>query len=197
MNPWVIAFPCLVYLTSFGMCLCLRKSTEMLSANVTDVAMGIAFSCQVSRWSGFMESLAANVGIPYFSISISLNVLLTLMISGRLILHSRNIRNALGAPAGVTGLCKAIVTTLIESCALYAVCSLLFIASWAAKNWVAYFFLPILAQIQVRGVLFFTKVVSLRRQIGHRSVPRHFTSRQTEHIEEQHCCSYVRRVDSF
>ena len=90
--------------------------------------------------------------IPYFSISLSLNVLLTLMIVTRLILLTKNTRTALGI-TGVGGLCKAIVAMLIESCALYAVSSLMVIGPWAARNRITNFFLFILPEAQVRAFL--------------------------------------------
>ena len=72
------------------------------------------------------------------------------MIVIRLILHARNIRTALEG-TGIGGLCKAIITMLIESCVLYAVSSLLVIAPWGASSPIAYTFLPILDQTQVRA----------------------------------------------
>ena len=87
--------------------------------------------------------------IPYFSISLSLNIILTLMIVIRLILHTRNTRTALGI-AGIGGLCKTIITMLIESCALYAVSSLLVIGPWGAGDRITNFFLFILPETQVR-----------------------------------------------
>ena len=54
----------------------------------------------------------------------------------------------MGGPAG-TGLHKTIVTVLIESSALYAVNSLLFVGPWGANSHVADIFLPILAETQV------------------------------------------------
>jgi len=128
MNYWVIAFPCLMYLAS--------------------VAMGIVFIHRISQLGGVWASPAVTTGIPYFSISISLNVLLTLMIVTRLVLHRRNIRRALGAHAGKNGVYTAVMTILIESCALYAITSLLFIGPWSAGSWIADIFLPALAQTQ-------------------------------------------------
>ena len=58
-----------------------------------------------------------NISIPHYSISISLNVLLTLMIVTRLVLHGRDIRTSMGI-AGIGGLCRAVITMLIESCDL-------------------------------------------------------------------------------
>ena len=87
--------------------------------------------------------------IPYFSISLSLNVLLILMIIIRLILHARNTRTALGM-AGIGGLYKAIIGMLVESSAIYAVSSLLVIVPWGIRNYTANTFFLIIAQTQVR-----------------------------------------------
>ena len=54
-----------------------------------------------------------------------------------------------------SGLCqaiKAIVIMLVESSALYAVSSLLFIAPWGARSHIADAFWPILAETQVSPV---------------------------------------------
>jgi len=88
-------------------------------------------------------------GVPYYSISLSLNVLLTLMIVIRLILHNRKFRNVTGGLAGTNGLYKAVVSMLVESCALYAVTFLLFIVPWASDDPVVNIFFPILAETQV------------------------------------------------
>ena len=112
--------------------------------------MGIMFIYQTSQPnSSLWSSIAINFGLPYFSISLSLNILLTLLIVTRLILHSRNIRKAMGAPSGANGLYKTIITVLVESSALYAINSLLFVGPWGAKSHVADIFLPILAETQV------------------------------------------------
>ena len=116
-------------------------------ANVDDVAMGIVLVHANSE-------LAVNAwaGLAYLSISFSLNVLLTLMIIIRIILHVRNTRAAVGI-SGIGGLSKAIVTMLVESCALYAVSTLLVLGSLGADNGgspITNFFLPILTQTQVR-----------------------------------------------
>ena len=116
-------------------------------ANVDDVAMGIVLVHANSE-------LAVNAwaGLAYLSISFSLNVLLTLMIIIRIALHVRNTRAAVGIN-GIGGLSKAIVTMLVESCALYAVSTLLVLGSLGADNGgspITNFFLPILTQTQVR-----------------------------------------------
>ena len=112
--------------------------------------MGIMLIYQTSQPNNSLwGTVAVNFGLPFFSISIALNILLTLMIVIRLVVHSRNIRAAMGVSTGIGGLYKAVVTMLVESCALYAVYSLLFIVPWAAGSHASDTFLPILAQTQV------------------------------------------------
>ena len=105
---------------------------------------------QIRGWGNYGVSTILDFGLLYLSISVSLNVLLTLMIVIRLILHGRNVRTATGSPAGISGLYKAIVTMLIESSAIYAVTSLLVIGLWVVGSHAVNTFLPILSEIQVR-----------------------------------------------
>ena len=74
------------------------------------------------------------------------------MIVARLVLVSRSIRSGMNASVEVGGLYRAVVSSLIESCALYSVAFLLFIGSWAAESTIAAVFFPILVQVQVRSV---------------------------------------------
>ena len=106
----------------------------MLVYQATEVTDGVYFSV----W----------FGLPYFSISLSLNVFLTLMIVIRLMLHARDIRASMGG-TGIGGLYKVIVTMLIESSALYAVNSLLILGPSSAGNSASDIFIPILAETQV------------------------------------------------
>ena len=88
--------------------------------------------------------------IPYFSISLSLNVLLTLMIVIRLTLYARSIRTPMGK-TGSGGLCKAIVTMFIESCAINAVVSVLALGLVGPESAASAIFVLILPETQVRG----------------------------------------------
>ena len=94
---------------------------------------------------------ALKFGISYFSLSLSLNILLTIMIVARLILRSRDIRNVMGSPERTGGMYKTVVTILVESSALYAISSLLFLGPWAAGSYVSCLFFPILGETQVRA----------------------------------------------
>ena len=145
---------------------------------------------QAHGWEGIWSIILREITIPYFSISVSLNVLLTLMIVIRLVLHGRNIRAATGSPAGISGLYKAVATMLIESSALYSMNSLLLVVLITAKSDAAGAFLPIIGEVQVRD--------SPRPQYpnrwsdmtthwtGDRSAAHHQTGRKSERVNEQH-----------
>lgn len=112
--------------------------------------MGIMLIDQTAQpHDKFWNSITVNFGVPYFSISLAINVILTLMIVIRLVLHSRNIRNAMGTKDGTCGVYKAIITVLVESSALYTVSFLLFVGPWGASSYVEDIFFPPLAKIQV------------------------------------------------
>ena len=130
-----------------------------------------------------------NISVSHYSISISLNVLLTLMIVARLVLHSRNIRTSMGI-AGIGGLCKVIITMLIESSVIYATSSLLVIWLLGTGMGGSSGFLFILAETQARAL---PRPQSLDRlsnvttdSIGHRPAAHHFASRQQDRADEQH-----------
>ena len=73
------------------------------------------------------------------------------MIVIRPALHRKNIQNAMGPLYRTGGLYGAVVTMLVESCALYAVNSALYIGPWGAGSHVADIF-PILSETQVRDI---------------------------------------------
>lgn len=117
--------------------------------------MGVVFMYyQISQPTTILwNSIAQSFNYPFFAISPSLNIILTLMIVIRLILHGRNIRDAMGSSAKTTGgLYKTVATILIESCALYTASFILFIGPWGSGSSVANVFFPVVAETQVRAV---------------------------------------------
>lgn len=114
--------------------------------------MGIITLYKSSRpGSNLWAGLTVNFGLPYFSISVSLNILLTLMISFRLLWHNRKFNLATSSSSGFY---NRIVGMLVESCALYALFSILFITTYGAGNYASDLFLPILSQVQVRHLCY-------------------------------------------
>jgi len=149
MNRWVIVFPCCVYLCSVGTYPSSLPTVVVLKAHLDDIVTGILAIClPIIKDRGLDEVWPT---LPYLSISLSLNIILTLMIVVRLVLHGKNVRAATGSPGGIGGLYKTIATMLVESSALFAVSSLLVIGSLAAESSLSNLFIPILSQTQVRA----------------------------------------------
>ena len=77
------------------------------------------------------------------------------MLITRLVLHSKNIRRAMGDQDGASGLYKQIITILVESGALYATGCVLLLGSWAVPNGpgvAALVAFQILPEVQVRTI---------------------------------------------
>jgi hypothetical protein len=148
MNYWAIALPCLMYLASMGT---YHESTGTLLADFTDIATGITLLLVSSQTDSLYTKPTAiyDFNAAFYSISFSLNLLLTFMIVVRLARHGIMIRKALGA--GVGGTYKTIVIILVESFAFYAVNYVLFLGTFFGNNDAVCIFQPILGQVQVCG----------------------------------------------
>jgi len=97
--------------------------------------------------SNLWTRLSTDFALAYFTITLSLNVILTLLIVVRLLIHRRRVRKHLG-PEHATHY-TSIASMLIESSALYSLFSLLFLVSFAVRSFAQNLFLPVLAEIQV------------------------------------------------
>ena len=148
MNYWAITVPFVIYLASLGTCSNSPQPKPALTVSNYDTATGIA----IVYAETLPHSGVRNWGDAYCSIALSLNALLTLMLITRLVLHSKNIRRAMGYQDGASGLYKATITTLIESGALYAASFVLLVGPWASGSVVQYITFQITPEIQVRTI---------------------------------------------
>ena len=119
----------------------------------TVTATGIAFIYANTQQTGPDMTLNQNWGDVYYSIALSLNVLLTLMIITRLFLHRKNIRRALGDQGGASRLYEEIITMFVESGALFAASFALLFGPWATGSILIPALVPILYEVQVRTAL--------------------------------------------
>ena len=151
MNYWAVAIPFVIYLASWGTCSNSPRPKAALTVSDYDSATGIAaIYADALSYSGLITFPYWNNA--YYSIALSLNALLTLMLITRLVLHSKNIRRAMGDQDGASGLYKAIITMLVESGALHAASFVLFVGPSASGSIVQLATFPILPEIQVRTV---------------------------------------------
>ena len=130
------------------------ESSATTPANVTDAVTGILVTYHQAA-----EPLdnVIDFGIPFFAISLSLNVLLTSMIVIRLVRHMKDIQGAIGPLFKPNRLYGIVITILVESCALYVVSFVLYIGPWGAGDGAQLIFFPILTQVQVRNIRFYVQ----------------------------------------
>jgi len=143
-HRWVVTFPAIIYLA--------------------DISMGVMTLWQTCRpKSTLWTARTVDWGLSYFVLSISLNVIITTLISLRILYHRRQIMKACPGAEGHTAPYTSIIAMLVESSALLAVFGLLFIGPYAKGSHVSNIFLPILTQVQIIAPLLIIKRVMERR----------------------------------
>ncbi|KAI0359767.1 hypothetical protein OH77DRAFT_1434208 [Trametes cingulata] len=125
-SAWICIFPAIVYLASTAMSIMVIVQSSYPNSNL---------------WA----STTVQFLLPYFAISISLNVMLTLLLVGRLMYMSYRARQSLGAEHARTYM--SIAAMLVESAVPYAVTAIIFVITYAENSNVQNLLLPVLAQI--------------------------------------------------
>ena len=139
-----MAVPGLMLLASFG-----KSSLRLFKVNNLNVVLvtGIIYLDRISRPSSSPWGNTAFTLI-YGVISLSLNIVLTLMIVIRLYLHRRQITKLLGRRHAAQY--TSIISMLIESAALLDFMVIFFLVPFAMGNPLANIPLSTLVQVQVR-----------------------------------------------
>ncbi|KAJ6584721.1 hypothetical protein B0H19DRAFT_1015368 [Mycena capillaripes] len=96
---------------------------------VGSLGMGIMFGIQTAR-AGLFTTVTASFAVPYFTISLSLNIILTLLIVGKIAYHQRSMTAILGPGHRSSGLYAMVTSMFIESAALYAIDSILLLVTF-------------------------------------------------------------------
>lgn len=109
---------------------------------------GVVLLTQISlpRQSLFSQ---INLSLVYFSIVASLHVLLTLLISRRILIHRLHFQKLVGKGSRSLRIYTSLSSILIESSGLYSAAALFFIVPFALGHPLAQLSLALLAQIQV------------------------------------------------
>ncbi|KAI0663838.1 hypothetical protein C8Q70DRAFT_953067 [Cubamyces menziesii] len=122
----VISFPFIVFLGSTAMSIMTLFQSSRPNANL---------------WT----KVTIQFSLPYWSISIALNTLLTLLLVSRLLYMSYNARKALSDDHGKPYI--SVAAMLLESAAPYAIVGLIYIITYARNSQVQNLVLPILSQV--------------------------------------------------
>ncbi|KAH8103707.1 hypothetical protein DFH11DRAFT_1734629 [Phellopilus nigrolimitatus] len=111
------------------------------------VSMGIILLFQLTQpFANLWSTTAVNFGIPYWSLSAGLNVLVTALIVARLFLIRARTRAVLSTHHARTY--TGVAAMLVESAALYSAAALVFVVAYARGSNVQNLVLPLLGQVQ-------------------------------------------------
>ncbi|KAH7910908.1 hypothetical protein BJ138DRAFT_48492 [Hygrophoropsis aurantiaca] len=84
---------------------------------------------------------------PYLSVSLAINVIISILTAGRLLYHRRRILHVLGPGHGA--LYTSFAAMIVESAAVYSVVSLLYLIPYAVNSPLANAFMQILGEAQI------------------------------------------------
>ncbi|KAF7290715.1 hypothetical protein MIND_01312200 [Mycena indigotica] len=115
----------------------------LLGSIVSSLALIVA-SFQLA--DSFWAARSVQFGTAYWSLSIALNVLLTLLITGRILLIRRRIKRSLGPQHA--GKYFSAAAMIVESAALYAGVGLLFLGAYVKGSALQNLVFPVLGQVQ-------------------------------------------------
>ncbi|KAH7918123.1 hypothetical protein BV22DRAFT_1134841 [Leucogyrophana mollusca] len=112
-RPWVVAFPALIYLGSVVMAIMMTIESALPGANI---------------WQG----LAASFGIPWVALTISFNIIATVMIVTRLLLVYMRVRHVL--PADLTRTYTGVISILVESALPFTILGVAYLAAYVQNS---------------------------------------------------------------
>jgi len=125
-NYYIIILPIITYLGAFSLAIC-----ELVSAGVPG--------------GDFFAGKSVNFGVPYYAMSIGLNIVLTMLICGRLFYLSKWVVTALGVEDA--RLYTNIMTIMVESAAPYSLVGIMFLVPYARGSEIAIAFGQVWAKI--------------------------------------------------
>ncbi|THV07197.1 hypothetical protein K435DRAFT_710547 [Dendrothele bispora CBS 962.96] len=112
------------------------------------LAMGVTFGIQTASPAGLFAASTASFAVPYFTISMSLNIILTLLIVVKIAYHRKNIAEALPEQRDSPRLYNLVSTMFIESAALYSIFSFLLLVTFALGHPISQIWLGLTPAVQ-------------------------------------------------
>jgi hypothetical protein len=161
---WVVMFiPVLAYMASFSL----------------SVVWLIQVSAPASSpWSNVSGANAINFTGPYFWMSLSLNISMTVAICARLIYYRKRIASVFGANHGTQY--TSVAAMIVESAALYSAFALLFLIPFALNNPIQNAFIQLMGEIQIVATLLITYRVAHGAAWAHETSQAIFGTRDTQ-----------------
>lgn len=158
--PYLVILPTLLYLGSLGTWFTSRRSKEADTDDGT--ASGIGLLIETAKPGAvFGQASVVDFGTPFWSISVSMNVLTTLVIAGKLVYRKRAFVSTERSNRLSTYTPE--VAIFLESAALYAICAIIYIPMFARSIPLQYPFSALLVSAAVSFVPWTPNDISLRR----------------------------------
>ena len=118
-------------------------------ANALHLVMGVLWTVQSSQPGlSFYSALPMAYGTSYYAISLSVNIVLSLLIVARLFQYKRTVARTMTHEHAQQYL--SLATVLVESAALYSLFAFLFLITYATNNPINQIFLGVAQATQVR-----------------------------------------------
>ena len=114
--------------------------------------MGMGYEIVTAAPGRFFSNLSNRFAVPFFAMSLSLNVILTILIVGRMWFHQRESRKVLGPKYGqhysfISGM-------FVESAALYSINSILLLGTYISGNALNQIWLGLAPSVQASSLLY-------------------------------------------
>lgn len=139
------------------------------------IVMGIMWLLQVTTNSPYFSSTQINYTVPYLSLSLALNIIITIVIVLRLLIYRHRISKVLGSGYGTQY--TSIAAMVIESAAIYSAFSVAFLILFLLNNPISETFIEALTQVQIIAMLLIVFRVAQGKSWSRDTMSRVMTSR--------------------
>jgi hypothetical protein len=153
-------------------------------AYFTSISLGVVWLIQISSPadSPWKSNNAINFTAPYFWMSLSLNIAMTIAICARLLIYRRRVSKVLGPRHGTEY--TSVAAMIVESSLLYSVFALLFLIPFALNNAIQNVFLQLLGEVQIIAPLLITYRVAYGGAWGNGTSRDLLSTRETKETQK-------------
>ncbi|KAF5361554.1 hypothetical protein D9757_008387 [Collybiopsis confluens] len=133
LSDCLMLWRCWVIWTSSGKLVAYLITAFPAITLLASFAMGTLWTLESTHPGlSFYSKLPLAVGTSYYAISLGVNIILTILITGRLLVYRKQILDSL--PADHARGYVSLLTIVVESAAIYSVCALIFLITYAVEN---------------------------------------------------------------
>ncbi|KIJ27597.1 hypothetical protein M422DRAFT_37667 [Sphaerobolus stellatus SS14] len=162
LSDFLVLWRCWVIWSASGRGIAWAVTAFPILLLIASFVMGTLWTLQSSMPGlSLYSALPIAFGTSYYVVSVSINIILTILITIRILLHRKKLLDTL--PAEHAQQYLSLMTIIIESAAIYSVTALLFIVTYAVNNPINQIFLTVASGCQqIAGYLIILRVAKGR-----------------------------------